>query len=235
MKKMRDTRIILPILITLILALLAGCRGADVDEWDIVIPDTGGRETQDEIADDEYGQAAHDEEDDIDEIVDPGELGDQGDPGDPGEKTTMIGIWQDTPSLGSVDGQRHHFYENGDYIFEYSQYDEAKRVLSENGTWDFRNGKLTLAITGMTTVEGGEKGEPMFFSEYAIVNGTIRIKQVDPPKESEYILEDFYYDMEGSPGRLTVVIGDTRYWKYADDPDYYLNNPVKDGDTYPAG
>jgi len=148
------------------------------------------------------------------------------------DKSILIGTWQDTPAIGAVDKDRYHFYKDGSYIFEYSQYDEAKRVLSEAGTWKMENNLLTLTINSKVTVEGGKKVEPFFSSEYAIENGTIRIIELSPPEIEEYILGSFSQDTKDSPGFWTVIINETQYWKYTDDPDLYLNDPVKDGDTY---
>jgi len=147
-------------------------------------------------------------------------------------KIILIGTWHDAPVIGAVDGQRFHFYEEGNYVFEYSQYDEAKRVLSETGTWNLENNILELIMNSKVTVEGGEKGEPFFSSEYAIVNGRIKIIELDPPETKEYKLNDFFQDNEDSPGFWTVMINETRYWKYTDSPDMYLNDPVQDGDLY---
>lgn len=152
----------------------------------------------------------------------------------PSEKHLLVGAWHDSPVIGSVDGQRYHFYEDGTYIFEYSQYDEAKRVLSEMGAWSFENNILTLIIKSKITVEGGEEVEAFFNSEYAIKNGTINIIELSPPETNEYMLDEISQDMEESPGFWTVGINGISYWKFTDDPDMYLNNPVEDGDSYSA-
>jgi len=158
--------------------------------------------------------------------------------GDEGQdRTILIGTWQDTPSIGSADGQRYHFFDDGSFIFEYSGYDQETRVLSEMGSWSFKNDKLTLITDRKVTIEGGEKStEPLLpgddNNEYVIVNGIIRIVDVDPAKKEEYVLKDFYFDEVDSPGRTTVMIGETRYWMYHDDPETYMNDPVKDGDIF---
>jgi len=159
--------------------------------------------------------------------------------GDPGieDATILIGTWQDVPSIGSMDRQRYHFFEDGNYIFEYSQYDLETRLLSEIGVWSLENSFLNLIIFEKVTIEGGEKStEPLLpgdeFNEFAIINGTIRIIELDPPVKEEHKLSDFFQDNENSPGYWTMMISKTRYWKYSDSPDTYLNEPFQDGDVF---
>ena len=154
------------------------------------------------------------------------------------ETTMMIGTWHEVPFIGSADSQRYHFFPDGKYIFEYSQYDTEKRILSKTGTWTFENGLLTLIVNSMVTVEGGEESAESLLpgddnNEYAIINGTIRIVDIKTPESEEYILENFYYDIGNTPGDyLTVLFNETRYWKYTDDPSVYLDGPYADGDIY---
>lgn len=133
-----------------------------------------------------------------------------------------------------MDGQRFHFFEDGNYIFEYSQFDESKRVLSEMGLWSFENSILTLIMNSKIIVEGGEQVEPFFDSEYAIENGTIRIIELNPPEISDYAIDEIMQDIENSLGFLKMDINGISYWKFTDEPDMYLNNPVEDGDNYSA-
>jgi len=219
-------------LIALILTL-AGCGNWDVNSQDHAPSNISSQETQG----DTIGQTTQDGIIGKDEQSNKDEPLDTGNQEITGGKTMLIGTWQDTPSIGSLDRQRYHFYDAGNYIFEYSQYDKEKRVLSEMGTWRIENDILTLNINRKVTVEGGEESTEALLAgdtsnEYAIVNGTIKTIEMDPPENEEYTLNDFYYDTKESPGFLTVLVGKDRYWKYTDDPDLYLNDPVKDGDIY---
>ena len=131
---------------------------------------------------------------------------------------------------------RYHFYDDGSYIYEYSDNDKEKRVLSETGTWDVEGGILTLIIKSKVTIEGGEKStEPLLPGDtnaYAIVNGTIKIVELDAPETKEFKLGEAFIDAEGSPGYWAMSFDNATYWRLSSDPDAYQNDFVADGDIY---
>jgi len=204
-------RYITSILIILLILILSGCGNEYVNSQDKATDNISGSETQKESTDtdDQDDQDAKDNE------------------------PLITGAWQDDYVAGAVYGQRYHFYADGHYIFEYSQFDESKRVLSEAGVWSLENGTLTLTENSKTLVEGGEKGEPFFSSEYAIVNGVIKIITIEPPEKENYDGFEIYKDTKIEQGFWTMFIG-SQYWKLSDDPNLYLNDTVEDGDLYSA-
>ena len=209
-------RYIHTLFIILLILVLSGCNNS-------VINSQGAELEEGQNQESEATQDTQSINDECPEIIDTS-----------GEKSILVGTWYHNSAIGSVLGSRYHFYEDGRYIFEYSQYDEAKRVLSESGMWSFENNILTLVINSKVTVEGGEKTEAFFESEYAIKNGTIKIVEVNPPETNEYTLDEFLQDTEESPGFWKVDINGSSYWKFTDNPDMYLNEPVEDGDSYSA-
>jgi len=148
----------------------------------------------------------------------------------------VIGTWHHNPGVGSAMGACYFIFEGGDYIFQYSQYDMEKTVLQEMGKWSFKNDILSLTMNKKVVIEGGEKSaEPLLpgdSNEYAIVNGKIKVVDVDPPQKEEYDLSDMYNDNDEGNGNLTAVFNGTRFWKIHDYPDVYIDEVFNDGDTY---
>ena len=153
------------------------------------------------------------------------------------EKTLLAGTWHDLPHMSDQSGERHHFYDNGVYLHEFSNYDHEKRVLSESGVWDFQNGILILTVNSKVTIEGGEetaeallRGDP---NKYAIVNGRIKTIDIDSPESVEYVIGNIDVDPdEMGNGYLTMKIGGMRYWRLTDDPYGYENYFLEDGEVY---
>ena len=152
-------------------------------------------------------------------------------------KDVLFGTWHERPHIPSLYGERYHFYDDGTYIFEYSNYDLMTRTISEIGSWDFSAGILTLIVTDKVTIEGGEESKEALLEhdsqEYAIVNGIIRNIVVNPPERRENYVGNIYQDAdkEGN-GYLTMVINGWSYWKLIDDPDAYQNDFIEEGDTF---
>ena len=143
----------------------------------------------------------------------------------PEESSVMIGVWHDMPMVGSGLSQRYHFYDDGSFVFEYSQFDETKTTLSESGKWTFINDLLSLEITEKITVVGGEKTES---------KGRIVIVIPTPPEKKEYTVHTpLSLDKEVSPdGYYTFDIEGIEYWRISSDPDMYRDPQYKDGDIY---
>ena len=151
------------------------------------------------------------------------------------EGKPIIGTWHGWFMVPSQLLDRYHFYDDWSYIYEYSNYDTEKRILSEMGTWNIENDKLTIIVNSKVTIEGGEKTEPSLQgdpNEYQIINGTIRIVELDIPEIVEFRLGEAFIDKEGSPGYWAMDFGGMTYWRLSPDPDAYQNDQVEDGDVY---
>lgn len=150
------------------------------------------------------------------------------------KKSILVGTWQDGSNVGESMGQRYHFFQDGSFIFDYSLYDEAKTTLSESGKWILNDNKLTLEVMKKVTVVGGEKGKPSSkaSSDYAIINGKIKIITLAPPQKVEYATTAFSIDNEKSIGWYTFSIEGTQYWKSNSDPNVDWNPQYRDGDIY---
>ena len=165
------------------------------------------------------------------------------------ERTKLIGTWHSWHMIPSQYDERYHFYDDGTYILEYSNYDSENRVLSESGEWNLDNGILSLIVHGKVIIEGGEKtAEPLLagdLNEYAIVNGIIRVVELDAPETETYPVvpsppkDDasgpaFEKDKEDeySYGYWTMRLNGANYWRLTDDPDCYHDGFFEDGDVY---
>lgn len=152
------------------------------------------------------------------------------------ETVLMIGTWYGSPSVGSADSDRYHFYDDGTYLYEFSNYDTMSRVRSESGTWEFENNKLTLIVNSKVIIEGGDEAEPLLVGDpnkYQIKNGSIKIIEVDHPEEREYVVNSIYQDTEEKIGfwKMTIEgVGD--YWKFTDDPGAYQDRYIEYEDIW---
>jgi len=221
----------------ILIFVLTGCNSGSINgqDWEIINEQNQeSSEPQDqEVTDDQRQENVEDQEN-------TNEQGQKGEENldqknvENSKKEIMIGTWQESPSVGSLFASRYHFYGNCNYIFEYSQYDESKRILSEMGTWSVESDTLALIVKSKITVVGGEKGAPgpNSTSEYSIVNGKIEIIEVNPPKKEEYELNNMYRDTEERIGYWVIIINGTQYWRLLDDPNAYLNEPLEDGEIY---
>ena len=149
------------------------------------------------------------------------------------KKSILIGTWHNAPYVAAAYGPRYHFFDDGVFIFENSDYDGMDIILSESGGWTVDEDKITLEIRETTIVDGGERINfgTNDVPEYAIVNGTIKILTVMPPEIKEYPAI-FSVDNENSTGYYTISIDGTQYWRIHLSPDEYLGIQYKDGDIY---
>ena len=165
------------------------------------------------------------------------------------EKTPLIGTWHAWYMIPSQYDERYHFYDDGTYLHEYSNYDREKRVLSEQGIWQIKNDVLSLAANNKMTIEGGEQSvEPLLpgdTNKYTIVNGIIKNIEINPPETVEYEIQlfppkddyseetyDWSKEEEYSYGYWVMIVNGIRFWKLIDDPDAYQNDFFQDGDVY---
>jgi len=138
-------------------------------------------------------------------------LGQQNNGGDDSDNnhtsnSILIGTWQDGPMVGSAFSNRYHFFSDGRFIFEYSQYDTTKTIISESGAWKVTNGVLELVIDTRDVLEGGKIVTWM----YEIAE--IKTFNVTKPVTDYEVLN-----------RLTMTVGSDRYWKLSDDPNANMN------------
>jgi len=219
------------ILILIVIVLLStGCENKTANKQGEGLPDVSGsgQGIQNE------SMSAGDQAVQNDETVGDSSAGSQG---IQDEKTLMIGSWHTAPYVGAAYGPRYHFYDDGSYLYESSNYTSENRIISESGTWNIENEILTLTVNSKVTVEGGERVKqtlPDDPSQYMIVNGTVKIIEVNPPEKENYDLGAILKDtIEDGNGFLTTTFNGDQYWKLSDDPDALHNDFVfNDGDIW---
>jgi len=162
------------------------------------------------------------------------------------KKAAIVGTWHAWHMMPSQHMELYSFFDDGTYVFQYDGYDESKRIISESGTWDFVDDKLTLSIMSKVTVEGGEIVDSNFSSTgKKIINGIVRFIDINPPETEEHVInlsppEDDYDEetwdwdkqCEYSYGYWTMHIQGVKYWRFIDSPGAYQEEIPKDGDVY---
>src|SRR5437016_13646942 len=72
------------------------------------------------------------------------------------DNTSIVGVWQNQPALGSGWSNTYLFYPDGTFKFFYSQMDCAKRDVSYSGTYTVIGDALRLTKKDKVTVVGGK-------------------------------------------------------------------------------
>jgi hypothetical protein len=69
---------------------------------------------------------------------------------------SIAGYWQEgSPGTSDARPSCYRFFNDGNFSFELSQYDETKRILSLHGTYRIQDGVLLLVITHRFELQGG--------------------------------------------------------------------------------
>lgn len=137
------------------------------------------------------------------------------------ETFVLTGIWQeDLPMIASGWSTNYQFFDDGRVNYNYSQMDCGDSLITESGTYTFKNGVVKIKITSLTYIAGGtlQKATGSCGSEFELVGGEIqtkahkrklkfKIEQVPP-------LEDYdYLDR--------ILINDVSWFRMAHNPNDY--------------
>jgi hypothetical protein len=133
----------------------------------------------------------------------------------------LIGVWQAAPSLGAGWAESYQFWPDGAYAFHASQMDCAAAERGFSGTWRVSAGVLLLAVAEKQVIEGGELVPALGSCGTAeeLQGGTLVSQPVEPAGALELPL--------GPPGQdssspyVSLLLGETRYWRLSDDPAAY--------------
>lgn len=112
----------------------------------------------------------------------------------------IVGIWQDAPSIGSGWSENYQIFEDGRIRFNHNQMDCGDSLITESGTYTFKNGALKIKIDSLTFISGGtlQKSTGSCGSEYELVGGEIttksfkrkfklKIQQVPPLEDYDFL------------------------------------------------
>lgn len=130
---------------------------------------------------------------------------------------TLVGIWQDSPALGSGWSENYRFFEDGSFVFSHSQMDCQDSIISMGGFYKVRRKKIRLTFIVIEYLEGGKlvPASGSCGSEFALEGGTVvsdtynvkkklKISPIQPDPEFEHL--------------HFIKIGDIKYWKLGWDP-----------------
>lgn len=146
----------------------------------------------------------------------------------------LVGTWMASPCVGAGYNARYHFFDNGLFIYEKSEYDGTNRIISESGSWSAKGGKLVLSVISREILEGGEiVGEILNdgWDDRWIQGGEYKIIYLDKPEVKNYnVSEKAKEDPE--VGKLTIKIGKKQFWKFdnlnSDQPILWYSNGKSD-------
>lgn len=136
---------------------------------------------------------------------------------------SLIGFWHMIPDMPSGWAETYSFFPNGTYVFHTNSMLCSERTISIEGSWNHKDGILTLVQKEKTHLIGG-KLEPAFgscFDDYELVdakqieskiepNTTVKIKLMEIEKDERFnnILSN------------KITLNKTEFWKFSNDPNY---------------
>jgi hypothetical protein len=133
----------------------------------------------------------------------------------------FVGLWQDSPEMASSWTDTYQFFDNGKFVFYYSQMICDKREVNFFGTWEMSGSNLVLNVTGKKVVEGGELVPSVnCASEYEIEGGEDKIVKllktdIRVLSLSAVATDTAYFD------RAVVKFNGKAFWKIDNDPKGY--------------
>lgn len=133
----------------------------------------------------------------------------------------LTGIWQeDLPMIASGWATNYQFFEDGRVNYNHNQMDCGDSLITESGTYKFKNGVVKIKITELTYIAGGElqKATGSCGSEYEIVGGEVQTKRYKRTLKFKIVeaepLEDYdYLDR--------ILIEEVSWFRMAHDPNDY--------------
>lgn len=141
------------------------------------------------------------------------------------DQRALVGVWQSgTPKLGDALLAHYQFFENGKFIYNFSQYDDATRVLALKGHYRLVGNELFMSVQSRVELVGGSftRGSPGFQeSPFVLEGGTIEtFNQVDTANQRDpFILSVI---MTGKTRKIVgLKIDNNKYFKLSNNPSKY--------------
>lgn len=136
------------------------------------------------------------------------------------ESESLVGIWQDMPSLGSGWSDNYRFFEDGSFVFSHNQMNCEDSIISMGGFYKLRKKKIVLTFIVMEYISGGElvPSSGSCGSEFSLVGGEhvsdsynkklkLSISKIQPDPEFDHL--------------VFILIDNVKYWKLSWDPNEY--------------
>jgi hypothetical protein len=135
------------------------------------------------------------------------------------DKAEVVGIWQNSPNMGSGWSDAYLFFDDGKFAFKANQMICDKRELSYSGTWEIVNSTLQIIILEKITLEGGDLVEATgsCASDFELVGAEPKVAALHERKS--LVLSAI--DKDKSTDRSKMKIGDNEFWKIMEDPAAY--------------
>lgn len=115
-------------------------------------------------------------------------------------KRSLIGVWQQSPVLGSGWEDNYQFFQDGTFNYNHNQMVCDDRVITESGTYVIQKESVKLFFTSRIVIEGGtlEPSSGSCASEQQITGGTetkqimekveeLKLKFVEPLFDYDYL------------------------------------------------
>lgn len=131
----------------------------------------------------------------------------------------LVGVWQESPEVGSGYSDHYVFYSTGNFSFNYNQMVCDKRTIRYSGTWKLQRDSLYLTASDKTVIVGGKlvpTGEAgSCASDYYIEGGeekTVTFRDVQTLQLSAITIDSVKYDYK----RRTF--NGKPFWRIQDEP-----------------
>jgi len=137
-------------------------------------------------------------------------------------KGQLVGVWQlKTSKIGDALHENFRFYQDGQFSYNFSQYDDVSRVLALNGNYRLIGNQLYTSVTSREELTGGyfTIGSPGFQSSPFVLEGaTIKtIPQDDSTSKNDYFfLSSLVFNKAGRI--ISIQINGNKYYKISDNP-----------------
>ncbi|MCR9173564.1 MAG: hypothetical protein NXI10_13770 [bacterium] len=137
------------------------------------------------------------------------------------DKFVLTGIWQENlPMIASGWSTNYQFFEDGRVNYNHNQMDCADSVITESGTYKFKNNTIKIKFDSMTLITGGtlQEATGSCGSEYEIVGGEMQTQSYKRKikfkiQEAEPLDDYDYLDR--------IIIDDVSWFRMAHNPDDY--------------
>lgn len=134
----------------------------------------------------------------------------------------LIGVWQiNSATVGSALQENFQFFPDGRFDFNFSEYDDAQRLLGLQGHYHLKDGYLFMTVDSRVEITGGyfTKGSPGFQrDEFVLEGGKVEtIRQTDSlGGKDPFIISVCKLSKSGKI--IGIQIDNNKYYKLSDNP-----------------
>ena len=136
------------------------------------------------------------------------------------DELAMIGVWHAAPHVSAGFNELLQFFPDRRFVFHKSDYDALERETSVKGTYEIKDGILTLTLNKVIMLEGGEIVDSVISGDEEIEGGKLVEKNIDPPRIIKKPISKVTRD-EDLNGKWRVTIGGKTFWQLSQRPEQY--------------